>query len=376
MQKCVILAYMVRLLTVVGARPQIIKASALSRAVQARPTLAVEEHLLHTGQHYDAAMSSVFFDELGLPQPRYNLGVGSASHGKQTALMLQGIEEVLLQGGYDGVVAYGDTNSTLAAALAAAKLRIPLFHVEAGLRSQTLSMPEEQNRIVADHLSSICFTPTATATHELLREGIPHAGRRMPDGKEGLVVQCGDVMLDNALHFAPRTPRTAGTHLLATVHRDFNTDNPARLEAIIVCLSNLATAEGLPLLLPLHPRTARAIPDGLMSTLRANPLVRLLPPASYLQMLALERDARAIFTDSGGVQKEAFFVQRPCIILRPNTEWVEIVDAGCAQCADADAQRICNAYHHLCSQQLSFPTLFGDGKAANHILDSIVKYLN
>lgn len=358
---------MKKILTIIGARPQIIKAAAISRVVRTDFAHRMEEHLLHTGQHYDEAMSQVFFDELQIPRPHYNLHVGSGSHGWQTAHMLTGIEQTLLQEHYDGVLVYGDTNSTLAGTLAATKLHIPVFHIEAGLRSYNMAMPEEQNRIVADHLASRLYAPTQTAVDNLASEGL--ASRTLLSG---------DVMLDNTLHYLPQATRSVflaehrlaeGHYALVTLHRDFNTDHPQRLQSILQALDQIAQRSGEPVVLPLHPRTAARLKEHRL-TLPAG--IVQLPPVSYLEMLAVEHGARLVLTDSGGVQKETYFAQRPCIILRPETEWKEIVAEGAAILADADPQRILEAYATLLDRPVSRRPLFGDGNAATQIVNDIL----
>ena len=358
---------MIKLLTIIGARPQIIKAAALSKAVAAQD--GVEEVLLHTGQHYDENMSEVFFRELGIPAPKYNLGVGSGPHGEQTARMIEGIEQVLMKDHFDGVVLYGDTNSTLAGAVAASKLQVPVFHIEAGLRSFNRSMPEEINRIVADHLGSLLFAPTQTAVRNLENEGL-----------EARTVLSGDVMYDNALRFAPIAENKSnvlqrqGLHpkefVLATIHRPVNTDNPQRLEAIFNAL--LTIAEETKVVVPLHPRTKNAL-DAKYGQLKGRLI--LLPPASFFDIIALEKNARVVVTDSGGVQKEAFFYGTPSIILRKETEWVEIVNHGAGILADADENRIQDAWNKLKNHPVDFPALFGDGHAAEAILGKIVDFI-
>ncbi len=348
---------MVHLLTIIGARPQIIKAAAFSRVVREQFAGRIEEHILHTGQHYDANMSEVFFRELGVPAPDYNLHVGSASHGVQTARMIEGIEAVLMQTRYDGVLVYGDTNSTLAAAVAASKLQIPIFHVEAGLRSYNMSMPEEINRIVCDRLSSLLFAPTATAVRNLEKEGMTRG-----------VVQSGDVMYDNALYY--ETAALKGKFVLATVHRPANTDNEVHLRSIIRALQDIAKT-GMEVVVPLHPRTKKRINDLRLNT----DDLRIIEPASFLEMLALEKNASVVLTDSGGVQKEAFFYGTPCVILRPETEWVEIIDAGAGILADADYERIIAAYGLLKDKRTAFPPLFGDGHASEKIAEEILRFL-
>lgn len=371
---------MLKLLTVIGARPQIIKAAAISRAVSQSFAGQIEEKILHTGQHYDANMSQVFFDELGIPQPHFNLGVGSGRHGEQTAKMIAGIEEVLLGEKFDGVVLYGDTNSTLAGAVAAAKLHVPVFHIEAGLRSFNMAMPEEQNRIVCDQLSSICFAPTQTAADNLRREGFMESRAQFPNGRGRLVCNCGDVMYDNSIHFAAVAQQRCHIleqlglqpdgYILATIHRDNNTDDPARLGAILQALADIQSESGLPVVLPLHPRT-----KAKLSALNTpHSALRCIPPASFLEMTQLEQHARIVMTDSGGVQKESFFFERPCVILRPETEWVEIVDHGAGIIADADYGRITDAFRTLSDQTVRFPRLFGDGHAAEKMLQCILQY--
>ncbi|MBB6097852.1 UDP-GlcNAc3NAcA epimerase [Deinobacterium chartae] len=311
---------MTRILTVVGARPQFVKASVVSRALARRPGL--EEIIVDTGQHYDDAMNRIFFEELGIPRPRRFLGVGSGSHGEQTGRMLAALEAVMLEERPDWVLVYGDTNSTLAGTLAAAKLHLPVAHVEAGLRSFNRRMPEEINRVLTDHASALLFAPTDQAVENLRLEGIA-----------GPTVQLvGDVMFDAALHFAAqptdalaRWGLEAGSFVLATVHRAENTDDPSRLNGIVQALSTLAKTEQV--VLPLHPRTAKYLEAyGLRTALEAR--VTVTPPLGYLDMLTLERAARVIVTDSGGIQKEAFFQRVPCVTLRDETEWVELLEAG------------------------------------------------
>lgn len=355
---------MINLLTIIGARPQIIKAAAFSRAVAARKS-EVCEKILHTGQHYDENMSGVFFGELGIPQPDYNLGVGSGSHGVQTAKMIEGIEKVLQSEHFDGIVLYGDTNSTLAGAVAASKLHIPVFHIEAGLRSFNMAMPEEINRIVCDQLSTILFAPTQTAVDNLREEGFF-------DEKRGFrkVINCGDVMYDNTLYFSSKAPENKnGDYVLATVHRQENTDDIVRLKGIFSALSTIA--ETTQVVLPLHPRTAKVLAANNIDTSK----LTIIPPASYLETLSLEKHAKVVLTDSGGVQKEAFFLERPCIILRDETEWVEIVHNGAGILAGADCEKILSAYEALCGKEVIFPPVFGDGKAAEKILKAICNYL-
>ena len=265
-----------KILTIIGARPQIIKAAAISRAVKNIFPSQIEEKILHTGQHYDANMSQVFFDELGIPQPDFNLGVGSGSHGSQTARMISGIEEVLLKHSFDGIILYGDTNSTLAGAVAASKIHVPVFHIEAGLRSFNMAMPEEINRIVCDQLSSICFAPTQTAVDNLRHEGFNDSPATFRNGKHRRVCNCGDVMYDNSMYFATLASQRStimqdlnlqpGAYILATIHRDNNTDNPQRLQAILKALTDIAKQDNIRIVLPLHPRTRKILENSLNKT--------------------------------------------------------------------------------------------------------------
>lgn len=371
---------MIQLLTVIGARPQIIKASAISRAIETRYRDRVCEHLLHTGQHYDANMSEVFFDELGIPTPEYNLQVGSLRHGAQTARMIEGIEQVLVSEHYDGVLIYGDTNSTLAAAIAASKLHVPVFHVEAGLRSYNMAMPEEINRVVCDRLASLLFAPTRAAIANLEAEGA--------NGKGQKVILSGDVMYDNALYFGQMAETRSRIlaqqglqkkdYVLATVHRPANTDDALRLGAIFEALLTIAEEKKQTIVLPLHPRTRKQmetlLPEAMLHRIRACEQLRILPPASYLDMICMEKNAALVLTDSGGVQKEAFFYGTPVVILRNETEWVEIVESGAAILADADYTRILTAYEELLRKRVTPATLYGDGHAAEMILNELIEY--
>lgn len=381
---------MIRLLTVIGARPQIIKAAAISRAIRNHFADRIEERILHTGQHYDANMSQVFFDELGIPQPDYNLGVGSGSHGVQTAKMIAGIEEVLMKEPFDGIILYGDTNSTLAGAIAASKLHVPVFHVEAGLRSFNMTMPEEINRIVCDQLSSICFSPTETGVKNLEREGFLDLPYKFKNGKGRRVVNSGDVMYDNSMYFASLAERKSdilsrigvepGAYILTTIHRPNNTDDSRRLTAIISSLLTISDRDAIDLVFPLHPRTRslldKQLQPDLYNRLLNSPRVRIIPPASFFDIIVLEKNARIVMTDSGGIQKESFFFERPCVILRPETEWVEIVEHGAGIVADADPERIVAAFEKLAGTDPVFPALFGDSHASETILNEILAFFS
>lgn len=320
-----------KILTVIGARPQFIKAAAISHAFAQYD--AIQEVLLHTGQHFDSNMSDVFFEELGIPKPAYNLGIGGGLHGAMTGAQLAGIEEVLLHEKPDWVLVYGDTNSTLAGALAASKLHIPVAHIEAGLRSFNRKMPEEINRIVTDHISTALFAPTATAMQHLAHEGIPAERCH----------QAGDVMYDAALLFGERAKQqstilqqldlVAGEYVLATIHRAENTDDLQRLKIILQSLGEIS--QTLPVVWPVHPRTRKLLGQKALHGLLGNK-VQLIDPVGYLDMVMLEQHAAVIATDSGGVQKEAFFYQVPCVTLRDETEWVELVAAGWNQLVKLD----------------------------------------
>lgn len=376
-----------KIITVIGARPQIIKAAALSRAIRSNFASEIKEVIVHTGQHYDANMSKVFFDEMSIPRPDYNLEVGSGMHGAQTAKMIQGIEEIIIKEKPDCLVVYGDTNSTIAGSLAAAKLHIPVAHIEAGLRSFNKKMPEEINRIACDHMSTFLYVPTPAGIENLKNEGFK-IGEVNVSIDSPRVVQVGDIMFDNTKYFAPIAEQNSTIreqfdfehYTLCTVHRSENTDNAERLEAIFKALYVIANEKDEHIVLPLHPRTRKMMDRHLKNELRTlieeHRNIHLIPPASFLDMINLEKNARLIITDSGGVQKEAYFLDKPCLILRPQTEWVEIIDSGAAKIADTDLEKIIAAYEECTeSELLVFPAIFGDGNAAISILEDIKKYL-
>jgi UDP-GlcNAc3NAcA epimerase len=373
-----------KILTIIGARPQIIKAAALSRAIKNHFSTSIQEVIVHTGQHYDSNMSQVFFDELGIPAPDYNLEVGSASHGRQTALMISGLEEILEIEKPDYIILYGDTNSTLAGAVAASKIHIPVVHIEAGLRSFNKSMPEEINRIVCDHVSSLLFTPTKTGYQNLLNEGFKENKRPFTADNAGLF-HCGDVMYDNSLFFADIAEEKTSIlseynlinkdFILATIHRDHNTDNPLRLQAIFEALLEISVEKKIHIVLPLHPRTKKnmdSLPTEFRERLNANENIQIIPPVSFLEMIALEKNAQLVITDSGGVQKEAYYFHKPCVILRPETEWVEIIEAGTGILADAKKEKIKEAVNQLLYKDFEFPLIYGDGHAAEFICQKLL----
>lgn len=362
---------MAQILTIIGARPQFIKAAAVSHRIAEAPGLS--EALVHTGQHYDANMSDVFFDELDIPPPAHRLGIAGGGHGAMTGRMLAALEKLLISETPDMVLVYGDTNSTLAGALAAAKLHIPVAHVEAGLRSFNKRMPEEINRILTDHCAELLLTPTATATANLVAEGV------RPDR----VVECGDVMFDAALRFAEKAEAQGegaarlglkrGEYVLATVHRQENTDDPARLAAILNGLAMVAAE--MPVVLPLHPRTkARA---ETVNVEKALSTLHIIEPVGYLGMVGLEKDAAVIATDSGGVQKEAFFHKVPCVTLRDETEWVELMDAGWNNLTPpTDAKTIRDAVLLARGTQGANITPYGAGNAAEIVVAEIRRMLS
>ena len=356
-----------KLLTIAGARPQFIKAAVVSRAIgcfnkHQGENGQIREILVHTGQHYDADMSAVFFQELGIPAPAHQLGVGSGPHGQQTGRMLEGLERVMKKESPDCVLVYGDTNSTLAGGLAACKLQTPVAHVEAGLRSYNRAMPEETNRVVVDHLSSFLFCPTERAVKNLGCEGIVTG-----------VHLVGDVMYDSLLYNLERAAHgkdilsslglARGEYALATIHRAENTDSPETLRGLILELGRI----GLPVVMPLHPRTRVALETTRIGQSAGK--VRLIPPVSYQEMLILEQHARLILTDSGGVQKEAFLLRVPCVTLRNETEWVETVEAGwnrlVGTAPNAIAAAVLQCLEHLPPYP---PNPYGGGDAAKKIL--------
>lgn len=357
---------MSRILTVVGARPQFVKAAVVSRALAA--TSRVDEIMVHTGQHFDANMSDIFFEEMKIPVPSHNLGIGGGTHGVNTGRMLEQIERLLLSENPDMVLVFGDTDSTLAAALAAAKLMVPIAHVEAGLRSFNRAMPEEINRVLTDHVSDLLFSPSDVSVSNLVREGIASSK-----------IHCtGDVMLDAVEMFAPVAARKStiledlglerGDYALCTIHRKENTDALNRLQSIFAGLAD----SGTQIVLPLHPRTRNVLAAN---DIRIADNIRIIDPVGYLDMLALQEGARLVGTDSGGVQKEAFFLGVPCITFRDETEWVELVEIGANRLVGADREAI--AANLLANLPLvSRQPIYGDGSASRIIADKIVTQLS
>jgi UDP-N-acetylglucosamine 2-epimerase len=355
---------MLKIATIVGARPQFIKIAAVSRRLRRD----AEEVLIHTGQHYDNNLSNIFFEELDIPQPKFNLGIGSGSHGHQTGQMMAKIEEVLIDEKPDWVLVYGDTNSTLAGALAAVKLHIKIAHIEAGLRSYNRLMPEEINRVLTDHVSDLLFCPSDVAVSNLAKEGIT----------EG-VINVGDVMVDSLLFASEKAKGSSnieeaygvmpGKYLLATLHRAENTDVSHRLSNILEAFSSIDT----PILFPMHPRTRKAISEFGFDEKLSNPLINIIQPVGYLDMVLVEQSARMILTDSGGIQKEAYVLKVPCITLRDETEWVETVQTGWNILVGADIHQIVDAVKNF-QEPADHPQLYGDGNAGQRIIDHILNY--
>ena len=379
-----------RIVTIVGARPQIIKSSAISRVIQNQFKDELEEIIVHTGQHYDENMSQVFFQEMRIPHPNYNLNVGSGSHGAQTAKMLEGLEEIFLAEKPSAVLVYGDTNSTIAGALAATKIHIPVIHVEAGLRSFNKAMPEEVNRIACDHMSTLLFTPTITGLENLINEGFKLHDGHKATANHPKVYHCGDVMFDNSLYFSTISDHTStildqigiekNKYILTTIHRDSNTDIAENMEQIFSALFEIQENSGFDIVLPIHPRTKSKMKDQLSAELyekiENNNHFKIVPPAGFIDIISLEKNARLIITDSGGLQKEAYFFEKPCLILRPQTEWVEIIENGNAILVDASKIRILEGFSELTEKtDFTYPQLYGNGKAAQFICEKIISDL-
>lgn len=379
-----------KIVTIIGARPQIIKSSAINRAIKTQFSAQLEEVIVHTGQHYDENMSAIFFQEMGIPTPNYNLNVGSGSHGQQTAKMIEGLEEIFLKENPTAVLVYGDTNSTIAGALAAAKIHIPVIHVEAGLRSFNKAMPEEVNRIACDHMSTLLFTPTSSGFENLKNEGFKENQVEKASANHPKVYQCGDVMFDNSLYFSNVSASNSrlladlglieNQYVLTTIHRDSNTDIAENMTAIFQALFDIQQATNLTIVLPIHPRTKSKmeaqLPADLLAKISTNAQFKIIPPAGFIDIIALEKNARMIITDSGGLQKEAYFFQKPCVILRPQTEWVEIVSNGNALLAGSDYQKIVAGFNSLLAKSdFSYPPLYGDGHAAEFICQKILEEL-
>jgi len=360
-----------KIVTIVGARPQFIKAAAVSRAIAkhndnvSSTSDRIHEVIVHTGQHYDANMSRVFFDELDIPKPHLNLGVGSGSHSHQTGQIMIQLEKVLQKEDPDWILLYGDTNSTLAGAITAVKLHLPIVHIEAGLRSFNRRMPEEHNRVLTDHCADLLFCPTETAVKNLMLEGI----------KKGVHI-VGDVMYDSVLFNMQLSQKKSDilnklslkpkSYALATVHRAENTDDMDRLAAIFSAFDTISS-NGIPVVIPLHPRAKKKLIEHNISTSS----IFLIESVSYLDMLMLEKNAQLIMTDSGGVQKEAFWMKAPCITLRDETEWLETIESGWNVLAGADKKRIIECVNREKST-IRHPPIFGNGNSAKKIIDILI----
>ncbi|NTY01077.1 non-hydrolyzing UDP-N-acetylglucosamine 2-epimerase [Deinococcus sp. JMULE3] len=356
-----------KIVTVIGTRPQIIKYAILSKAI--RESGKIESILIETGQHYDSNMNAVFFEELDIEPPKYSLNVGSSNHGHQTGQMLSVIEEILMHEEPAGVIVFGDTNSTIAGALAASKLNIPVFHIESGLRSFNRRMPEEINRVLTDHISTLLFSPTEEAVSNLRKEGIDGA----------LIYNYGDVMYDAAVHYGKRQSSILDDlsiqhkqFILATIHRAETTDNPTVLQDVFTFLNRIAESEKV--VLPLHPRTRKKIQEsGIDRILNDN--ILLIDPVSYINMVKLERSARVIVTDSGGVQKEAYFHKTPCLTLRSETEWNELIHHGWNKLVNPNDIEIAMSAFNNITPGNPEAKLYGGGDACTLIVHQIEEYL-
>ena len=358
-----------KIVTIIGARPQFIKAGTVSRAISRSKD--IQEIIVHTGQHFDKNMSDIFFEEMQIPKPDYHLDINGLGHGAMTGQMLEKIEEVLLKEKADWVLVYGDTNSTLAGALAAIKLHIKVAHVEAGLRSFNMKMPEEVNRILTDRISDILFCPTQTAVENLKKEGFPFPATN----KQQLITNVGDVMQDGAIFYKQfaKKPTTntqiTNDYILCTIHRAENTDDENRLRSIFEALSEIANEKQI--VLPLHPRTKQKLTNIPIT----NNQLTIIDPVGYLEMVWLIDNCSLVMTDSGGLQKEAYFFKKPCLTMRDETEWIELVEIGANVLVGADKERIMEAYKSTNIQYTisQYANLYGDGKASEKIVSALIK---
>ena len=369
-----------KILTIIGARPQFIKAATVSREIrnynESHGLSKIEEIIVHTGQHFDANMSDVFFEQLDIPFPDHNLGIASLGHGAMTGRMLEIIEEIIKKEGPDWVLVYGDTNSTLAGALASVKIHVPVAHVEAGLRSHNMAMPEEVNRTLTDRVSTVLFCPTRTAELNLRQEGYPFS---IPTYKKQRIVNIGDVMFDATLYYKEKALKNYNlgewgldekNYVLCTLHRAENTDDPDRLKSIFTALH--AINEEVSVVMPLHPRTRKLIFDsGGKEWIKG---LNILEPISYLEMQRMEMSAYAILTDSGGIQKEAYFHRVPCLTMRDETEWVETIEAGWNQLVGSDFKKITDGFKNIKEPDLvDAKPIYGDGQSSSKILDKLLR---
>lgn len=370
-----------RLLQIVGARPQILKSAALTRAWSKRSPDSFKLLTLHTGQHYSHELSASFYDELDIPRPEENLGIGSASHGEQTAMMMESIAEYLSRTKPHGVIVYGDTNSTLAGSLAASRMGLPVFHIEAGLRSGNLNMPEEVNRIATDHLSTLLFCPTEEAMGNLMSEGIPNSPRSVGEDVP-MIYFTGDVMCDNLIHFKQKAEIPKEIQglvsdeqgfILVTCHRPANTDNESVFRKILAALKRLC-GQGNRVIFPCHPRVSSMYTE-LIEESKGIDGLHIISPVGYLEMIWLISRAEVVMTDSGGMQKESFMLERPCVVLRDDTEWVELLDGGHVLLTKRNPDAILQAVDRAKRNNLDYPAMYGDGNAAEIILEHIMMYL-
>lgn len=379
-----------KILTIIGARPQIIKSAALSRSIQSVYSENFNEIVIHTGQHYDKEMSDLFFNELELNEPQYNLGVGGVIDALQLSRMLTALADIIEKESPDCILVYGDTNSTLAGALTASKFSIPLIHIEAGLRSYDKTMPEEVNRVLTDHLSAILFCPTYSAIENLKKEGLVSSNSNNATSNAPKIFHCGDIMLDNSLYYSNTSASKSkvleeleldtNEYLLVTVHRKENVDKPEKLGEILKGFLKLANSQPNPIVWPLHPRTKKAIYESLnvdlIKAFFANKNIKVTQPLGFLDMIALEKNTKLIITDSGGIQKEAYFFRKPCLVLRDNTEWIELVQNGNAMLCEIEASQILNKANTLMMKEdFTFPAFYGDGNAADFICKKIIESL-
>ena len=353
---------MIKIITIIGARPQFIKAAALSREIANYDN--IKEIIVHTGQHFDANMSDIFFEQMSIPKPHYNLDIHGLGHGAMTGQMLEKIEKVLIKEKPNWVLIYGDTNSTIAGALAAKKLHIKVAHVEAGLRSFNMDMPEEVNRILTDRISNILFCPTDTAIKNLKKEGYDNIDTR--------IVKSGDIMQDAAMFYSKKEQKPnieiPKEFILATIHRAENTDDPKRLGSILEALNEIA--KETPIILPLHPRTAKIIQNSEFKTQN----LQITEPVGYLEMVYMLNRCKLVMTDSGGLQKEAFFFTKPCMTMRDETEWVELIDNNFNVLVGADKNIIINTFNNHAFNNSFNINLYGNGVAAKNIISELINY--
>ena len=378
---------MVKILTIIGARPQFIKAAAISRAIRNHFSSEINEVLVHTGQHYDKALSSVFFDELKIPKEKYNLQIGSGSHAEQTAKMILEIEKVVLEEKPTAILLYGDTNSTLAACLVAVKMHIDIIHVEAGVRSYNKKFPEEVNRLICDHMASMLFVPSDAGMNSLALENF---ATENPTGKlsssNPAVYRCGDIMYDNTLYFLDQINKRdkstfdkyaipSSEYILATMHRPSNVDQEETLESILRAFNDIIEQHNKSIVLPLHPRTKNILSQSpKLSSYLENDRLHVISPVSFLEMIELEKNADMVVTDSGGVQKEAYFMEKPCLIMLDETPWTELVESNNARLVGSDYQLIIDGANYFLNENtdLNFPSMYGDGKTSEFICQEIV----